>query len=65
MRLRLRLKSTVKAAKIFRSKDYLNLRFYWLHEIRQLRAKRRISGTASKKDIKVVQRELARLRREL
>jgi len=46
-----------------RPNDYLRLRFYWLHEIRQLRAKRRISGTASTKDIKVAQRELARIRR--
>lgn len=46
-----------------RPKDYLNLRFYWLHELRQLRAKSRISGTANKKDIKVAQRELARIRK--
>jgi hypothetical protein len=46
-----------------RPKEYLCLRYHWLHELRQLRAKRKY-GTASKKDIKIAQRELARIRRD-
>lgn len=57
-RMRVKLKQRPRPA------DYLNLRFYWLHELRQLRAKRRVSGTASKRDIKVAQKELSRLRRD-
>ena len=57
---RVRLKLKTKP----RPKEYLNLRFHWLHELRQLRAKRRVSGTASKRDIKIAQRELLRLRRD-
>lgn len=64
-RMRLRLRSTViKAAVTYRPKEYLDLRFWWLHHLRQLRAQRRIAGTANKKDMKVAQRELVRLRRE-
>lgn len=62
-RMRLRLNGEPAPAKP-RPKDYLNLRFFWLHELRQLRAKRRISGTANKRDIKIAQKELARIRRE-
>lgn len=43
-------------------KPYLNLRFWWLHELRQLRAKRRVSGLNVKKDIRLAQKELAKLR---
>lgn len=41
---------------------YIEQRFYWLHELCVLRAKRRY-GSASKKDIKAAQRELAKLRK--
>lgn len=60
-RLRERVRLAVHAP---RSKEYINLRFYWLHELRQLRAKRRVSGTANKADIKAAQRQLAKLRKE-
>lgn len=46
-----------------RPSDYLRLRYWWLHELRQYRAKIKY-GAGSKRDIKVVQRELARLRKD-
>ena len=48
-----------------RSPEYYHLRFFWLHELRQLRAKRRISGANIKTERKKAQRELAKLRRTL
>jgi hypothetical protein len=48
-----------------RPKDYLNLRFYWLHELRQFRAKTRIAGANMKREVKIAQKELLRLRKEL
>jgi len=45
-----------------RSNDYIRLRFYWIAELYWLRAKKR-AGTGSIKDIKVAQRELARVRK--
>lgn len=46
-----------------RSNNYLRLRRYWLSELCWLRAKRR-AGTASKKETKVAQRELVRIRKQ-
>jgi hypothetical protein len=64
-RKRLRFSSyVIPATYDTRPKEYLDLRFWWLHELRQLRAKRRIAGASVKKDIKVAQKELARLRKE-
>lgn len=62
-RLRLRLRTRLHIRRSVRPKDYIHLRMYWLHELRQLRAKRRVSGTATKKDIKAAQRELAKIRK--
>lgn len=63
-RMRLRLHSTVlRATYDTRPKPYLDLRFWWLHELRRIRAARR-NGLASRTDIKVAQKELARLRKE-
>jgi hypothetical protein len=46
-----------------RTKDYYRLRYHWLGELCWLRAKRR-NGTATRTDIKIVQKELARIRKE-
>lgn len=64
-RLRLQLQSTV-IPRIYtkRPKEYLDLRYWWLHELRRLRAARRINGIVAKRDIKVAQKELARIRRD-
>lgn len=45
-----------------RSSDYVRLRAFWLSEMYWLRAKKR-AGTGTVKDIKVAQRELARVRK--
>lgn len=64
-RVRLKLKPrTIKATYDTRPKEYLNLRYWWLHELRQLRAKRHITGANVKKDMKAAQRELSKLRQE-
>lgn len=52
-----------KITKIKRTDDYYRLRFWWLHELRQLRAKRR-NGTATIKDVKAAQRVLKKVRRD-
>lgn len=63
--MRLRMESTVIPVTYdTRPKEYLNLRYWWLHELRQLRAKRRVNGFAIKRDVKIAQKELARLRKE-
>lgn len=62
-RIRLQLEKGIKSKIVIRSNDYLRLRFYWLHELRQLRAKRKISGINTKQAIKIAQRELARIRK--
>lgn len=63
-RMRLRMHSTIlRVTYDTRPKAYMDLRFWWLHELRRLRAARR-QGTASRRDIKVAQKELARLRKE-
>ena len=48
---------------IQRSKEYLDLRYWWLHELRQLRAKLKY-GSGSKASIKAAQRVLAKLRKD-
>lgn len=64
VRLKLRLRSTIiPPCSSKRPKEYLDLRHWWLHELRQLRAKRKYAG-AGKKDMKAAQRALARLRKE-
>lgn len=64
-RKRLKLQSAIlRATYDTRPKAYMDLRFWWLHELRQLRAKRRIAGANVKKDMKAAQKELSRLRRE-
>jgi hypothetical protein len=62
--MRLRLK------KHTRPQAYVNLRSWWLHELRQLRARNKIAGISSgirsiDKQKKVLQRELVKIRREL
>jgi hypothetical protein len=61
---RKRLKLRTKLTKVIkeRPKEYYGLRFWWLHEIRQLRAKRRIAGLNTKSQVKAAQRALAKLR---
>lgn len=61
---RVRLKTWSKATYNTRPKEYYNLRMYWLHELRQLRAQRRIAGKNVKKDVKAAQRALLKLYRE-
>ena len=45
-------------------KQYFEMRLWWLHELRQLRAKSRISGLNTKALKKYAQRELVRIRKE-
>lgn len=47
-----------------RQREYEYSRWIILHELRQCRAKRRISGLNTAKEIKKNQRELAKLRKE-
>jgi len=64
-RARLRLRSVIlRATYDTRPKEYIDLRYWWLHELRQIRAKFRVHGLNVKREIKVVQKELARLRKE-
>lgn len=50
----------------WRPKQYYDLRSWWLHELRQLRAKNRISGiNPLNKTRKHIQHELAKIRRDL
>jgi hypothetical protein len=67
MRKRLRLKPERKRVRLLepieRSDEYIRLRFYWIMELYYIRAKRR-NGTATMKDIKKAQRELAKVRKE-
>jgi len=62
MMKRIRLKQPIFVAPK-RNRDYFRLRWYWLVELYNIRAKRKL-GTASKKDIKVAQRELVRIRKD-
>jgi hypothetical protein len=49
-----------------RPKQYYELRTWWLHELRQLRSKNRVSGVNPLgKARKYIQRELVKIRREL
>jgi hypothetical protein len=54
----------VQLKPFLRTNEYLRLRRYWLGELLWIRAMRR-NGTATKKDTKIAQRELVRLRNEL
>jgi hypothetical protein len=63
MRMRVKLKEPLAFLTVKRSQDYYRLRGYWLGELYYLRAKRR-NGTGTKADIKVAQKELARLRKQ-
>ena len=47
-----------------RTPEYFKLRFWWLHELRILRAKRKIAGLNTKGEIKAAQRALAKIRKE-
>ena len=60
MRIRLKLKR-IKLNPPKRSIHYYNIRYWLLHELRQLRARRKY-GSATLKDIKVSQRALAKIR---
>ncbi len=44
--------------------EYFRLRYWWLHELRTLRAKRRIAGLNTSREIKTAQRALAKIRKE-
>lgn len=63
-RIRLKVEIHIKATYDTRPKEYMDLRYWWLHECAQQRAKRRIHGINTKPAIKVAQKELARIRRE-
>lgn len=63
-RTRLRLRQRVKVVHVERTADYFRLRYWWLHHLRQLRAKRRVAGIVTKNDIKAAQRALGKLRQE-
>ncbi len=64
-RLRIRMHSyIIPVTYDTRPREYLNLRYWWLHELTQLRAKKRVHGADIRKETKVIQRELARLRSE-
>lgn len=62
-RVRLRYHSTTFVPPI-RSKHYYNVRLWLLHELRILRAKRRVSGLNTLKEIKTAQRALVKVREE-
>jgi hypothetical protein len=47
-----------------RDKDYCGLRYHWLHELIQLRAKKRVHGATITKETKAIQRTLAKLRKD-
>lgn len=64
-RLRLRLKPTHLCVTYdTRPSRYRQLRLWWLHELRVLRAKRRVNGLTIKRDVKAAQKELSKLRQE-
>lgn len=64
MRLRIKVNTNIKATYDTRPKEYMDLRYWWLHECARHRAKGRINGLSFKNDLRVAQKELARLRRE-
>lgn len=65
-RLRLRLRTPMPCATYnTRSNDYLRLRYWWLAELINLRAKKRVHGLPIKTEKKMMQRELVRIRKEL
>lgn len=63
-RVRLNIKTGIKATYDTRPKQYMDLRYWWLHECAQWRAKRRVNGLNVKRELKAAQKELARLRKE-
>lgn len=64
-RMRLKLHSTVlKVSYDTRPKVYMDLRYWWLHELAQYRAIKRVTGANVKSKMKIAQKELARLRQE-
>jgi len=64
VRLKLRMRSVILIpSECKRPKEYMDLRHWWLHELRQLRAKRKYAGIG-KKEVKIAQKELARLRKD-
>ena len=62
-RIRIKPRGVIWAAPQ-RTKEYYRLRWYWLIELYNIRAKRKY-GNATTKDVKLAQRELARLRKEM
>ncbi len=65
LRIRVNLQSTkIKATYDTRPKEYMDLRYWWLHECARHRAKGRVHGVPIKKELRVAQKELARLREE-
>lgn len=58
--MRKRIQMTAKR----RTNDYYRLRYWWLAEIRTLKAKRRVNGINVQAQIKTAQRELNRVREE-
>lgn len=63
-RIRKKLRQRVEIQYVKRTSAYYRLRFWWLHELRQLRAKRRVNGIVTKAEIKAVQRVLFKLRKD-
>lgn len=62
---RTRMRSYVSAVTYdTRPKEYLNLRYWWLHHLAQLRARKRIAGANVTREKKTAQKELVRLRKE-
>ncbi len=62
---RVKLNTGIKATYDTRPKEYMDLRYWWLHECARARAKGRVHGLPFKSELRVAQKELARLRREL
>lgn len=58
------MRKRIKLAPKRRTNDYYRLRYWWLAEIRTLKAKHRINGINVKAQIKTAQRELCRVREE-
>lgn len=47
-----------------RGKEYRNLRYHYLHELTQLRARKRVHGQVIIKETRAIQRLLVKLRKE-
>lgn len=59
----LQVRQRIRPIPVMRSSDYLRLRHFWLAELCWIKAKVR-NGTASQKDIKIIQKELVRIRKD-